>query len=302
MLDGSKTGVTIRPEKYKEDQKKYSSRQLEWKRSIYKEDREQTSSTKLFAERIGPAAKRKFIMDRIRDDLNNSKAAYDETILARLGPLRRLTADTDLTKHWDEFLARVEQAKVLYAAEQSTSRPEASNTAGRSNTRSEASNTTRQSESPSVIPNAARQSNSRMSRLRDEIMTQVKNLRKEQVRRLSSVQAKQGKGFTNLPIQRRQDILRASSKEFHTLVANISDEFVEWTEDQLLPWMASYAYLHDHEQSADTSTGWSRWPWNVAMGALCTIKAGAVSKGCSKTVTMDFYSRFSISKKHIEMS
>ncbi|KAI0674419.1 RNA dependent RNA polymerase-domain-containing protein [Trametes maxima] len=87
-----------------------------------------------------------------------------------------------------------------------------------------------------------------------------------------------GKGFTGLSIERRQDILREESREFHegpTGLRCFDDPTVI---------KASYMYCYDRQSKYG---GWSRIPWDVAMRALCEIKAKAL--GQSKTITDDFY-------------
>lgn len=95
--------------------------------------------------------------------------------------------------------------------------------------------------------------------------------------------------FTNIPIAIRQDALRAASKEFAAKPS--SDEIFILSQEEIARLRASYAYLHDSEQGR---RGWSRFPWDVAMRELCAIKARAVGQGQTKTVSQDFYSRFTM--------
>ncbi|KAI0646405.1 RNA dependent RNA polymerase-domain-containing protein [Trametes meyenii] len=87
-----------------------------------------------------------------------------------------------------------------------------------------------------------------------------------------------GRGFTGLSIERRQDILREESREFHAGPPGLR------CFDDPTAIKASYMYYYDHQKQ---SRGWSRTPWDVATRALCEIKAKAL--GRSKTVTDDFY-------------
>jgi len=90
--------------------------------------------------------------------------------------------------------------------------------------------------------------------------------------------------FTDLPIELRQDVLRASAKEF---ASKPRPEDVLFSEEEIARLRASYAYLLDSQQE---KKGWSRFPWDVSMRELCAIKARAL--GPTKTVTENFYARY----------
>ncbi|KAI0827045.1 RNA dependent RNA polymerase-domain-containing protein [Trametes gibbosa] len=94
--------------------------------------------------------------------------------------------------------------------------------------------------------------------------------------------------FTEMPIEKRQDILREQSKEFHA-----APEGLRCFDDPTAI-KASYAYYYDHIHHKQ---GWSRFPWNVAMRALCEIKAKA--RGGSKTLSGDFYPWMTISSAYL---
>ncbi|KAH9852493.1 RNA dependent RNA polymerase-domain-containing protein [Lenzites betulinus] len=90
--------------------------------------------------------------------------------------------------------------------------------------------------------------------------------------------------FTEMPIEKRQDILREQSKEFHAGPADLR------CFDDPTAIKASYAYYYDYGRH---KRRWSRFPWNVAMRALCEIKAKAC--GSSKTLSGEFYPWMAIS-------
>jgi predicted aminopeptidase len=97
--------------------------------------------------------------------------------------------------------------------------------------------------------------------------------------------------FTELPIETRQDKLRASSKAFASgpqieELPTIADAAM------LARYRASYAYKYDSETSYG---GWGQFPWNVAMRELCLIKAAAL--GPYKAVTNNFYERFKLVRR-----
>jgi len=109
---------------------------------------------------------------------------------------------------------------------------------------------------------------------------------------------KDKKGFTELPIETRQDTLRAMSKLFHS--GPPLDQLPTILLDTTLARLrASYAYKYDAEKKGKEVNGvlvhgWSRFPWNVAMRDLCSIKA-ETSK-TQHTIMNDFYERFKLVK------
>ncbi|KAJ7275086.1 RNA dependent RNA polymerase-domain-containing protein [Mycena rebaudengoi] len=99
------------------------------------------------------------------------------------------------------------------------------------------------------------------------------------------------KAFTDRAIETRQDTLRALSKEFQAYptvaqMKTIADPAL------IARLRASYAYKYDHEVNSNRGTGWSRFPWDMALGDLCRIKATAL--GSHKAVTNRFYEHFRI--------
>jgi len=104
-----------------------------------------------------------------------------------------------------------------------------------------------------------------------------------------------GVQFTELPIEVRQDKLRAISKAF---ASGPQLEDLETIPDaaMLARYRASYAYKYDAERNSRfEAPGWSRFPWNVAFRELCLIKASAL--GPYKAVTSNFYERFRLVKR-----
>lgn len=113
-----------------------------------------------------------------------------------------------------------------------------------------------------------------------------------------SVNKGRGSSFTDLPIEKRQDILRKQSQQFYSILNKArSAGFFEFSDEDILRYMASYAYLYDSQHA---SGGWSRFPWNVAFRTLCDIKARVMSNGFPKTVWIDFYVRFAMYKRAFE--
>lgn len=85
-----------------------------------------------------------------------------------------------------------------------------------------------------------------------------------------------GKNFTDLAIEKRQDRLRALSKEFaRDPQLNVSIGYVALrTHNERMEFKASYAYYKHPRQ---------RFAWDVAMSTLCKLKATS-TPGISRTV------------------
>jgi RNA-dependent RNA polymerase len=71
--------------------------------------------------------------------------------------------------------------------------------------------------------------------------------------------------FSDLPIEVRQDNLRALSNEF---ISKPRMEDVMMDEDEIRRLRASYAYLYDSRRRGK----WTRFPWDVGTRELCAIK------------------------------
>ncbi|KAK0490935.1 RNA dependent RNA polymerase-domain-containing protein [Armillaria novae-zelandiae] len=93
---------------------------------------------------------------------------------------------------------------------------------------------------------------------------------------------KKGVSFTDLPIETRQDELRALSKEF---AAKPSPE-------DLVAITGTEAAMINGFQRTRAGTKWTRFPWDMAMRELCAIKARG--GGCWKALNGDFYERMMI--------
>ena len=108
----------------------------------------------------------------------------------------------------------------------------------------------------------------------------------------SAATARDQKGrFTDLSIEKRQDVLRKLSRAFHSRPAKLL--FFDATSARRVK--ASYAYIYDRENSGVKQ--WSRFPWNVGTRALCEVKAEAL--GYPKTIAAEFYPWMVISPSYI---
>lgn len=92
--------------------------------------------------------------------------------------------------------------------------------------------------------------------------------------------------FAEMPIEKRQDVLRDISKAFASKPMGL----IYYSERDIKVLRASYAYIHDLESQNHRRVTWTRFPWDVAMRQLCAIKAG----DSSKTVSSDFYHSMSV--------
>lgn len=98
-----------------------------------------------------------------------------------------------------------------------------------------------------------------------------------------------GKDFTDLPIETRQDRLRALSKEFARdpkLEVGIGYVALR-TRDERMVFKASYAYCKHPRR---------RFPWDVATSTLCKLKA-ASTPGISRTVVQYMHDAMRVSDR-----
>ncbi|KDR73737.1 hypothetical protein GALMADRAFT_251555 [Galerina marginata CBS 339.88] len=129
----------------------------------------------------------------------------------------------------------------------------------------------------------------------DLIASHVQNIylqHKQSITANAKGKANSPANFTDLPIEVRQDRLRAISRAFQS-GPDIAELPTFIDESMVARYRASYAYKFDAEQN--TWDGWSRFPWNVAMRDLCVIKAAAL--GPYKVVMTQFYERFKLARR-----
>lgn len=120
-------------------------------------------------------------------------------------------------------------------------------------------------------------------------MTHVKFVRSRwETSRQRAIEDNKVQRFTDIPIERRQDVLRSVSREF----ASGPDEAgMLMLHDQIVRLKASYAYIYDFNTDRRK---WSRFPWDCSMRELAEIKAK--STGRSRTVKGDFYEKLALKK------
>jgi hypothetical protein len=99
-----------------------------------------------------------------------------------------------------------------------------------------------------------------------------------------------GPKFTNRKIESRQDQLRWLSREF--VGGPPADETLVFSPEEVARLRASYAYVYDW---GDGKYGGTRFPWNVAMRELGEIKLRA--RKDFKPISQDFYEKMSMRRK-----
>lgn len=104
--------------------------------------------------------------------------------------------------------------------------------------------------------------------------------------KVSRTSPKKGARFSGLPIEVRQDAIRRLSRQFVSFPP--PGKFL-MQDEEIARVRASYAYRYDHEARC---SGWTRFPWDVAMRELGAIKARAT--GRHKTIASEFYDHFNM--------
>ncbi|KAG6832945.1 hypothetical protein H0H92_004829 [Tricholoma furcatifolium] len=248
VLDGAKTGLTIRPDAYAKDKKACNPDQkLAWK--VWK-DRDSNSKKQgdsintgyAKREKSSPHLKGKFIMDVLYKACQTER----DRILASLespslfGP-SRIKSDPHLAQPWEDAIKTVQRSS----------------------------------------PPVARTMQEDLNKISGHVQAIY---REHQSRRKIN-----GKPFSKLAIEHRQDILRKFSKQFASYPT--PEDMEVFTDLAMIARLrASRAFIFDLEQKRET-----RFPWDVALRDLCHIKANAL--GPYKTVTVGFYERFKLSRR-----
>jgi RNA-dependent RNA polymerase len=138
---------------------------------------------------------------------------------------------------------------------------------------------------------ATEENNTRMKQELEAIAQHVKSVHTQHRGSLSSpnkirTSPKKAVPFTGLPIEKRQDTIRKVSRDFVSFPP--PGKFL-MQDEEIARLRASYAYKYDHEIR---SSGWTRFPWDVAMRELGSIKARAT--GRHKTIAGEFYDHFNM--------
>lgn len=248
-LDGSKTGMTVRPEVLQSDTKAYGKRPPAWKET--EEDRERKAQFPGNEVNLSrPPELRTFIMDVLHAHATTEGNRQISKIEIQCNSVR-LTMDATLAAPW---LAAVTLGERFATEGGSTRRRED------------------------------------LGKIKEHVKAVYAEHRKE----LGIIDtprkrtpSKKKAAFTDLPIEMRQDKIRALSKKYASLPLP-SDLLMSPEEIAMVK--ASCAYVFDWEEKG--GKGWTRFPFDVAMRELCGIKARA--SGRFKVVSGDFYDDFNM--------
>ncbi|KAI0711161.1 RNA dependent RNA polymerase-domain-containing protein [Cerioporus squamosus] len=250
ILDGSKTGVTVKPEIYREHCRNniWQSRGPAWKEAVEEEERHMADYKNRSNLRRQPTLD-KFVMDHLHKVIQSECNKESRRIEAKLVVDTVAPYDSDLAAPWENACERARTLSKVH-------------------------------DSP------------RLQEELDMIKAHVEAMydKEKAMRSANANKGQKHKTFTDLPIEKRQDVLRAASLEFHRKPANL----LCFSAHEARRVKASYAYIYDTQK---TFNKWSRFPWNVSMRDLCEIKAEAL--GCPKTVAFDFYHWMNISQAYL---
>lgn len=261
VLDAIKTGKIVKREVVERDSKQFRGRGPKWKETIDEAERAAYSNLLSPSRTMGL---RTFVMNAIRDEGNKEAAMHHSKIkqLFKASEKQNPIEDPDLTAPWLD----AERRAVDYAM--------------RNN--------------PFLLADLGI-----IKKHVEEVYANHRLRKDEAVAKHGSKRRKishKAGTFTDLAIEDRQDVLRASAREF---ASRPLPESTFLSKQEISRLRASYAYKYDAEKNSRTNgrtgisvPGWSRFPWDVAMRELCSIKAEAT--GTTKTVQSSFYNRFTI--------
>ncbi|KXN89661.1 putative RNA-dependent RNA polymerase SHL2 [Leucoagaricus sp. SymC.cos] len=231
VLDGRKTGKIIRDEVLRQHQKEFGMKKLNWKESLRKKSEGELAPQ----SNVNPTRNPKFIMER----LVNFGKHLEETKLAEL-ERKKQSFSNDLDH---QLLAPLVEVDDMIKRNRKTGENAAAD----------------------YLKKDLDLIRAHVEAMHHEHREQIRqaSLQYNEKKRSNSV----GAGFTNLPIQKRQDILRRLSKKFHSEPPR--EQFTIMSEVMVDRVKAAYAYFFDSKEAQP-----SRFPWNVAFRDLCSIKAG----------------------------
>ncbi|KAF9478503.1 hypothetical protein BDN70DRAFT_44221 [Pholiota conissans] len=263
VMDASKTGYRIKPATLAADMRTYHHGQPQWIAASKKDKKKKFAQAKIdksnvaFLKRDQTSAHvhGKFIMDRLHIAAEVERERLFTEIEKIFAPLN-IEPDPDLIAPW--------KAAVAWA------------------------------EDDSLGVEIKKRKKLELSLIAQHVQGLYKKQKEIFRKRPSRDQDKNGPGFTDLPIEVRQDELRSLSRAFASEGPQIGDDLkIVPDKATLSRWQASYAYLYDAEQNCKNGEqSWSRFPWNVAFRELCSIKASTL--GPYQVVTTGFYERFKL--------
>ncbi|CAK5275616.1 unnamed protein product [Mycena citricolor] len=245
-LDGAKTGLTVLPQQFEDDRRKYDKRPPKWREAEKKKNQDSSNLPHLTrdTQKLGP-----FIMDILyrHSDKTRWGTTWGQELKADIDRKFKGTehvVDQDLVSPWLQFVERDEEKQKTDERRRATVIMLATHTL-----------------SIVGLPENDRH-------LAEEALSVAQNpplsdreLILEHVRIVSHKhKQKIGPHFTKLPIEKRQDILRELSRDFASNLAGLKLEPPEAARLK-----ASCAYWYDSDSRAGLKRlKWSRFPWDVA--------------------------------------
>ncbi|KAJ7498829.1 RNA dependent RNA polymerase-domain-containing protein [Mycena latifolia] len=272
-LDGAKTGLSVLPSVYSKDTGAYDKRPPVWKEATEKKKGkiDQTNTVNVGRDHTVLGT---FIMDKLHNHTEWGQKLKKE-LEGRLSTPH--VVDADLTAPWRAFVEKEtakKDAENRRRTEMALLAKHILNTAGLSAADRDVA--TR------LLAEAQASQESDLERIQ-------KHVEDVCAKHKSKITGK----FSDLLIERRQDILRELSREFATGPQGLSIDAGEAARIK-----ASYAYAYDSDQRRGSYVKWSRFPWDVAFRELCLIKCR--SKETSfKPVNSEFYERFTMKMPRI---
>lgn len=273
-LDGAKTGLSVRPDVFSADTRRYDKRAPMWKEATEKkkDSIDQTNTMNLARD----PKLHQFIMDRL-----HNHTEWGKGLQRKLKGQFKMPhiVDADLTAPWYAFVEqettkqeayKLRNGDIVLLAQYALNTPDIS--------------ATNRDVAERLLAEAQARPESDLERIKRHVET-------IQAQHKMKITGK----FTGLTIERRQDILRELSREFAAGPSELS-----MNADEAARIKASYAYVYDLElrQEYSSDARWSRFPWDVAFRELCLIKCKSRDTSF-KPVNSEFYERFTMKMRRV---
>lgn len=263
-LDGAKSGMTVKKDIHSKDMEEYGARSPLWKDWKESKDQEDARTRPGYNLPAPPKRKRgagRFIMDELQIEAQSQAKHWRQ----RIDPVFNNVLDEEdpcLSAPYREILGKTRgPGGAFYRADLELIK----------------------------------------RHVEEEYEAHIKSTNKEwEARNAGGLQSprkspRKGAAFTERPIEERQDILRAASWRF---AQGPDPDTLFMTQEQVERVKASYAYYRDchHKNWEPAQDGpregskmvhSTRFPFNVALRALCDIKARSL--GNHKTICSSFY-------------
>ncbi|KAI0706226.1 RNA dependent RNA polymerase-domain-containing protein [Cytidiella melzeri] len=291
VLDGIKTGVSIKREKQNCDRNLYS-KQPDWKQLVgeSKKKKKTVNSSNLAPPKRATHLPT-FIMDVLKEEVKKEHSAQLAVIESRLANSDEVRRDEDLVRPWLEFehmLTKVQAERNEFVAQ--------------ARRLIEADYVGIETRARMTQMMTEGSSSETLASMLKAIETHVRKVFDDWKKRTAKTDhnsnpdpSKSSNTFTDMDIRKRQDILRSLSLSFATDPDPRPFCSVR-SANEIARLKASYAYIVGCEKRK------YRFPFDVAYRQLCAIKAQAVSNGREKSVASTSYETFYCHKRFINGS